>query len=101
MKLANIPDSPYFLSMSEEERAFLQGVAAELVKTLEDAERAVAQKLDEQRLDQDEHLALWELLPSRVKTAIKRVNTPPGVLCNECGLTGAHIRNCPAGGKFA
>lgn len=94
-------DSPDFLAMSEEEREFLQGIAADLVKTLEDAERAIVSKLDAQMLDQDEVLALYGLLPSRVKTAIKRVNTPPGTLCAECGLTGAHTRFCPTGGRFA
>lgn len=58
--------------INEEEQEFLERVAQELIDILEDAEKALAKKIDEQRMDQDEYLALWSLLPAKVRTAIKR-----------------------------
>jgi hypothetical protein len=101
VKLAATPTAPEFLAMSEEEQAFLQEIATNLLTTLEEAERAVARSLAAQNLDQEEQLALWALLPAKVKTAIKRANAPPGTLCTICGLTGSHTRHCSIGGKFA
>jgi hypothetical protein len=101
MKLVATPSTPEFLSMSEEEQVFLRGIAEEIVGLLESAEAAMAARWAAVKLDQEEQLALWTILPARVRTAIKRVNAPPAVECAECGLTGAHARNCPIGGRFA
>lgn len=61
-----------FASMGEEEQAFLMGLANEFIEMLEAAERAMAKKYADQLFDVDEGLALWGLLPAKVRTAIKR-----------------------------
>ena len=61
-----------FDAMSEEEQAFLQTAANELIEMLESAEKAMAAKYAGQRFDLEEQLAVWSLLPSKVRTAIKR-----------------------------
>ncbi len=61
-----------FDAMSEEEQAFLQALAAELIGMLECCELALATKYAAQMFDIDEGLAFWSLLPAKVRTAIKR-----------------------------
>ncbi len=56
----------------EEEQAFLQSLAAELIEMLEATEKAMSAKYNGQNFDIEEALALWELLPAKVRTAIKR-----------------------------
>jgi len=85
---------------SEEEQEFLGNLAIEMVAMLEDTERALAKKYDEQLFDVDEGLAMWDLLPAKVKTAIKRGREGPKAVCSECGLSGTHIRHCSIGGRF-
>lgn len=87
--------------MSEEEQAFLRKLAAEFIDSLEDTERALAAKYDAQMFDVDEGLAMWDLLPAKVKTAIKRGRETPKTVCPECQLAGTHTRHCSIGGRFA
>lgn len=61
-----------FEAMSEEEQEFLKALAVELIEMLENAERAMAKKYADQLFDTEEGLAFWSLLPSKVRTAIKR-----------------------------
>ena len=61
-----------FDSMSEEEQEFLTTLAGELITALEDCERALTAKVTAQLFDHEEYLALWSLLPAKVRTAIKR-----------------------------
>lgn len=84
----------------EEEQAFLTDLADELLGMLEDAEKAIKTKLDAQMFDQDEYLALWGLLPAKVRTAIKRAGETQAT-CAECGVAGSHTRHCSVGGRFA
>ena len=58
--------------MSEEEQEFLTGIAEHLIAVVVNAEKEVAHYIAGQRLDQEEYLAVWGLLPSKVRTAIKR-----------------------------
>ncbi len=83
----------------EEEQAFLTDLADELLGMLEDTEKAIKAKLDAQRFDQDEYLALWSFLPAKVRTAIKRAEAPREV-CPECAGVGMHTRACSIGGRF-
>ena len=57
---------------SEEEQEFLQTVAIELIQQLEQCEKAMADKFDQQLFDLEEGNACWSLLPAKVRTAIKR-----------------------------
>ena len=60
-------------AMDEEERVFLQDVADEVRRILiADGEAAGAAYLVGQRLGIDEHMALWWLLPSHIRSALKR-----------------------------
>lgn len=61
-----------FSAMSEEEQAFLQSLANELIGMLESVEREMAKKYADQLFDTEEGLAIWSLLPAKVRTAIKR-----------------------------
>lgn len=61
-----------YIAMSEEEQKFLDGIAVDLIQILECAERDMVDKLNAQMFDQEEYLALWALLPAKVRTAIKR-----------------------------
>lgn len=61
-----------FNAMGEEEQEFLEALAKELIEMLESAERAMAKKYADQLFDTEEGLALWGLLPAKVRTAIKR-----------------------------
>lgn len=83
----------------EEEFAFLQSVATDLLEMLEDAEKAIAKRYHDQLMDMDEALGLWELLPAKVRTAIKRGDEGPQIRCVECGVLG-HTRHCSIGGRF-
>ncbi len=74
MKVSDEPISPDFLAMNEEEQEFLKNLAAEFIGSLEDCEKSLAKRYAEQRFDVDEGLAFWSLLPSKVRTAIKRGN---------------------------
>ena len=97
MKLTANPIEPQ--KQDEEELAFLQSVATELMDMLEDAEKAIAKKYHDQLFDLDESLALWELLPAKVRTAIKRGDAGPQIRCVECGVLG-HTRGCSIGGRY-
>jgi hypothetical protein len=101
MKLSASPSTPDMLAMSEEEQVFLSALCEELTTMLEDAERAMAEKFDAQMFDVDEASALWSLLPSKVRTAIKRGGSKPTSACPECHAIGTHTRHCSTGGRFA
>ena len=60
-----------FAAMSEEEQHFLRGLAVDVETSL----RNVRTWLDNQRLDQEETLALWSLLPAWVRAALKAAAT--------------------------
>ena len=71
MRVADIiPTLP--THFSEEEEAFLQALAVELIGMLEACERDMSDKFDAQLFDLDEGNACWSLLPAKVRTAIKR-----------------------------
>jgi len=62
-----------FEAMSEEEQQFLLGVADDVRYTLiEKGEKAASDWLAAQRLDMEEMLALYHLLPSHIRAALKR-----------------------------
>jgi hypothetical protein len=61
-----------FEAASEEEQAFLLNLAAEFIEMLESVESAMAAKYAAQLFDIEEGLAFWSLLPSKVRTALKR-----------------------------
>ena len=63
---------PKRLNETEEGRKVLAELAMEMIAVLEDAEKRLTQMIEGQHFDQDEYLALWSLLPSKVRTAIKR-----------------------------
>lgn len=60
-----------FNAMSEEEQAFLRGIAEEVESML----RLARVYLDKQILDNEETLALWALLPAWVRSALKAAAT--------------------------
>jgi len=60
---------------SEEEQAFLESFAIELIQQLDQCEKAMAAKFDGQLFDLEEGNACWSLLPAKVRTAIKRGKT--------------------------
>ncbi len=61
-----------FARMSEEEQEFLRDLATAFITVLEDCERALAKKFDDQLFGLEEGNALWSLLPAKVRTAITR-----------------------------
>lgn len=101
MKLTAVPSTPEYLAESEEEQVFLRSLAEELLQQLEDCERAMAKRFDEQMMDMDEGNALWSLLPAKVRTAINRGRSQTPQICTQCGGCGSHTRNCTVGGRFA
>lgn len=62
-----------FLSMSPEEQEFLRGIATNVRRTLwQFGEHEAAAWLAKQLLDSDETVALYSLLSSDVRSALKR-----------------------------
>jgi ERF superfamily protein len=61
-----------FDAMPTDEKKFLQGKATELIALVESDQGDVAGFLDGLHLQSEEKLALWSLLPSQVRTAIKK-----------------------------
>lgn len=59
-------------AVHDEQPAYIETLANELIDMLNKAEIAIANKISDARLEQDEYLAVWGLLPSKVRTAIKR-----------------------------
>jgi hypothetical protein len=56
-----------------EELRYLEEVAIELIAMCEQGDpRAALVKLDEENLDNEQKIALWTLLPSKVRTALKK-----------------------------
>lgn len=64
-----------FQSMSEEEQEFLRGVAAEVRELLKQGQTKEAAKKCACNLDTEEQLALWSLLDSKERAAIKKAGT--------------------------
>jgi len=56
-----------------EELRYLEEVAIELIAICEQGDpRAALVKLDEENLDNEQKIALWTLLPSKVRSALKK-----------------------------
>jgi hypothetical protein len=56
-----------------EELRYLEEVAIELIAMCEQGDpRAALVKLDEENLDNEQKIALWTLMPSKVRTALKK-----------------------------
>lgn len=72
MKLTDEPTSPDLSALPADEQEFIKGLAVTLIEMLDTAEKAIAERLSSERLEQEEMLAVWSLLPSKVRTAIKR-----------------------------
>lgn len=72
MLLKDSPTSPDFLALPKDEQEFLLKVAGRLKDMLADTEKAMANEVSSHRLENEELLALWGLLPSGVRSAIKR-----------------------------
>lgn len=66
------PVSASFLALEQSRRDLVLKLADEMIESLLAAEKEMVRKLDAARLDLDEELALWGVLPSKVRTAIKR-----------------------------
>ncbi len=57
-----------------EELRYLEEVAIELIAMCEQGDpRAALVKLDEENLDNEQKIALWTLMPSKVRSALKKV----------------------------
>lgn len=72
MRLTDEPTSPDLSTFPADEQEFLKGLAKTLIDMLDAAERALAERLSVERLEESEVLAVWSLLPPKVRTAIKR-----------------------------
>jgi hypothetical protein len=56
-----------------DELRYLEEVAIELIAMCEQGDpRAALVKLDEENLDNEQKIALWTLMPSKVRTALKK-----------------------------
>ena len=57
----------------QEELQYLEELAIELIATCEQGDpKAAWVKLEEQNLDGEQKIALWTLLPSKVRTSLKK-----------------------------
>ncbi len=65
---------PKRLNETEEGRKALAELAMEMIALLEETERGLCHMIATQHFDLEEELYLWSLLPSKVRTAIKRGN---------------------------
>ncbi len=65
---------PKRLNETEEGRKALAELAMEMISVLEEAEKQLGNMVASQHFDLEEELYLWSLLPSKVRTAIKRGN---------------------------
>lgn len=72
MKLTDEPMTPDLSALPVDEQEFIKDLAKGLIEMLDAAEKAIAERLSNERLEQEEMLAVWSLLPSKVRTAIKR-----------------------------
>lgn len=63
-----------FAQMPAEQQKFLQEQAVEIMAVFERGENAF-EHIERQRYDTEEKLALWSLLPSQCRTAIKKAQT--------------------------
>ena len=60
-------------NIPEEELRYLEELAIELIATCEQGDpKAAWVRLEEQNLDVEQKIALWTLLPSKVRTALKK-----------------------------
>jgi len=60
-------------NIPEEELRYLEELAIELIATCEQGDpKAAWVRLEEQNLDGEQKIALWTLLPSKVRTALKK-----------------------------
>jgi len=59
-------------ALPEDEQAFLRETATILIRAYEGKEHFMPDFFAAQRLDQEEVLAVWALLPSYVRSAIKK-----------------------------
>ena len=60
-------------NIPEEELRYLEELAIELIATCEQGDpKAAWVRLEEQNLDGEQKIALWTLLPSKVRTSLKR-----------------------------
>lgn len=67
------PTAGAFESMDEQEQNFLRELAVEIVDAVQKRDFAHAVKqIDERHLEQDEKVALWSLLDSKTRSAIKK-----------------------------
>lgn len=64
------PSFPELAAFPEGKQVELSALAEDLCDILTIAERTMASKVV--GMEMDEHLALWSLLPAKVRTAIKR-----------------------------
>ena len=59
-------------SIPEDEQNYLRELAMELIATCENEEPKTAWvKLEKENLDSEQKVALWTLLPSKVRSALK------------------------------
>jgi hypothetical protein len=60
-------------NIAEEELQYLQEMAVELIAMCEQGDpKAAWVKLEAENLDSEQKVALWTLLPSKVRTALKK-----------------------------
>jgi hypothetical protein len=64
--------SDAFAAMDEDEQEFLRWTAYCIMQVFMRQPETVSTFFDAQRLDEEEKLAIWSLLPSYVRSAIKR-----------------------------
>ena len=65
-------------SMSDEQQDYIRGEAAE-VKKLHAEGKSVAEYVESRHMDPEEKMALWALLPSEIRSAIKRGKQQPAL----------------------
>lgn len=66
------PTTTDILALPPDRQSPMVELADKLIEMLNATEKAMADRLSDARLDQEEMLAVWSLLPSKVRSAIKR-----------------------------
>lgn len=59
-------------NIPQEELQYLQELAVDLIATCEDDPKAAWVRLESENLDSEQKIALWTLLPSKVRSALKK-----------------------------